>query len=326
MRRHLLTITVILAVASGCDNVAFDGARVEIVPPPVAVDTTEAAPEQEAGPTNVDNPILLAGLRDGTRASLTVVGEVDGDVLRPFPDPGFPSDTARLAQLTAPGSRWVLFSEGVRVGTLVADQATPAAAYCGSRVTVSGIVEVVPTAATVQRLLALPADDAADQAYGAYEELAHVYDQRVATLQLVQEAIPELGAAWPRLGVLDARKHIQAFDLAGPEGPFIAATFLYEDSLAVASPGQGAYALFLIGEQVGAVHEEDYVWYRAVDTDGKGAPAYFDHLDWDADGDEEILLDVLGANRRWFAGLARSDGSWVRTFQDACGSGSAAGG
>ena len=67
------------------------------------------------------------------------------------------------------------------------------------------------------------------------------------------------------------------------------------------------------------------MWYRAVDTDGKGAPRYFDHLDWNGDGTEEILLDVLGSNRRWFAGLGRTDGSWIRTFQDACGSGSTTG-
>lgn len=326
MRRHLLTIGVILAVASGCDNVAFEGAQVEVVPPPVAIDTAETTTAEETGPTNLDNPVLLAGLRDGARASLTVVGEIDGDVVQPFPDPGFPADSLRLRTLTAPGSRWILFSEGTRVGSLVVDDVRAADVYCGARVTVSGVVEVVPTAAAAERLLALPAVDAGGRDYGAYEQHDHVYDQRVATLQLAQEAIPAHGAPWPRLGVLDARKHIQAFDVPGPAGPFIAATFLRQDSLAVTPPGQGAYALFVLGEQVGAEHRAAHVWYRAVDTDGKGAPRYFDHLDWDGDGDEEILLDVLGSNRRWFAGLARADGSWVRAFQDTCGSGSSTAG
>jgi hypothetical protein len=325
MRRHLLTIAVILAGAPGCDNVAFGEAHMEVVPPPVTIDTTETVEESDvAGPENIHRPVLLAGLRDGLRATLTVVGEVDGDVLRPFPHPDFPDDTTRLAGLVAPGSEWTLFSEGVRVGRLVTESAQRADTYCGTRVTISGVVEVVPTAATAERLLALPALDGSTRDYGAYEELAHVYDQRVASLEIAQEAIPANNAVWPRLGVLDARQHIQAFDLSGTSGPFVAATFMYQDSLAVTPPGQGAYALFVIGEQVGASHQTAYVWYRAVDTDGKGAPRYFDHLDWDGDGDEEILLDVFGSNRRWFAGLTRRSGSWERTFQDACGTGAAA--
>ena len=325
MRRHLLTIAVILAGAPGCDNVAFGGASMEVVPPPMVIDTTEAADAAEQRPVNVHAPVLLAGVRDGLRATLTVVGEVDGDVLRPFPHPDFPDDTTRLAGLTAPGSEWTLFSEGVRVGRLVTETARAADGYCGTRTSVTGVVELVPSAAAAERLLALPPADGAARDYGAYQELAHVYDQRVASLEIAQEAIPAHNATWPRLGVLDARKHIQAFDIGGAPGPFVAATFMYQDSLAITPPGQGAYALFVIGEQVGAAHEAAFVWYRAVDTDGKGAPRYFDHLDWDGDGNEEILVDVFGSNRRWFAGVARRGGTWERTFQDACGAGSTAG-
>jgi hypothetical protein len=74
MRRHLLTIAVILAGAPGCDNVAFEGAYMEVVPPPVTIDTAEAVQQAEdAGPVNVHRPVLLAGVRDGHRANLTVV-------------------------------------------------------------------------------------------------------------------------------------------------------------------------------------------------------------------------------------------------------------
>jgi hypothetical protein len=87
----------------------------------------------------------------------------------------------------------------------------------------------------------------------------------------------------------------------------------------------GAYALFTLGERAGEVQREAFVWYRSVDSEGKGAPRYHDHLDWDGDGADEILLDVLGANRRWFAGLGRRNRAWVRTFEDECGSGTTAG-
>jgi hypothetical protein len=323
MRRHLLTIGLILIGATGCDNVGWGGVEWAVMPPPTApVDPdTDTTTVVEEATLNVDHPILLAGIRDGARATLTVVGEVEGDALTPFPDPRFDSDLERLATLTAPGAEWILFSEGVRVGRLVADQAGTSTGFCGSPVTISGMVELVPSAATVERLLALPAADAGDRAYGEYLELQDDYDQRVASLEIAQAAIPEYGATWPREGVLDARKHIQAFDVSGTPGPFIAATFLYQDNLAVGPPGPDAYSLFVVGEEVSGTHRGVYTWYRSVDPDGKGAPRYFDHLDWNGDGSEEVLLDVLGPNRRWFAVLARRDGAWVRTFQDACGTG-----
>ena len=99
----------------------------------------------------------------------------------------------------------------------------------------------------------------------------------------------------------------------------------YRDQIGIGSPGQGAYAVFVLGVPTAAGYAEGYTWYRSVDSDGKGVPRYFSHLDWDGDGDGEILLDVFGASRRWFAGLSRRQGEWVRTFQDACGSGSSSG-
>ena len=113
--------------------------------------------------------------------------------------------------------------------------------------------------------------------------------------------------------------------LEGVRGQAVAATFVYRDQIGIGSPGQGAYAVFVLGVPTAAGYAEGYTWYRSVDSDGKGVPRYFSHLDWDGDGDGEILLDVFGASRRWFAGLSRRQGEWVRTFQDACGSGSSSG-
>jgi hypothetical protein len=106
----------------------------------------------------------------------------------------------------------------------------------------------------------------------------------------------------------------------------VAATFVYRDALAVGPARPGAYALFLLGSRIGNEYREGFAWYRAADADGKGTPRYLDHLDWDADGDTEILLDVFGSSRRWFAALGQRGGEWVRTYQDACGVGTPAGG
>lgn len=327
MRQHLLAIGLILTVAAGCDNVAWGGAEVQLRAPttPEPTDTTPAGAAGGAAEgdsvVKVPGPILLAGQREGPRAELVLVGEILADGLHSFPDPRFPRDTVRLAELTEPGTEWVLFSEGVRVGRMVTDASEPAPEYCGSRVRVSGVVELVPTAADAVRLLAVPAADGDGQPYTPYEEHAHDYDQRVASLSIAGEAIRRYGATWPANGVLDIRAHIQAFQLADAASPWIAASFVNEDQLAVASPGQGAYALFVMGRPAGGEWVEAFTWFRSVEAEGKGAPRYHDHLDWDDDGADEILLDVFGANRRWFAALDRRDGAWARSYEDACASG-----
>jgi len=328
MRRHLLAIAVILTVATGCDNVVWGGVEVELNAPPVAENPTpdgengvdEQAPERELG------PILMAGIRDGSRATLSVVGEVHGDSLAPFPNPRFAAqDSARVATLFTEGSDWVLFAEGVRVGRLTADELGTVMETCTPRPAVSGMLELIPEAATAERFLALSADDAAQRDYSEYATHERDYDQGVASLTIAGDVIPRSGAPWPDEGTLAARQDIQAFQMTGVTGQAVAATFLYRDQLAIAPPGQGAYAVFVMGLPSGGAYQEAYAWYRAVDIDGKGAPRYFSHLDWDGDGESEILLDVFGSNRRWYAGLARRGDEWVRTFQDACGSGSSSG-
>ncbi|MDH3205878.1 MAG: hypothetical protein OEO79_04660 [Gemmatimonadota bacterium] len=305
----------------------WGGAEVELRPPPTneaEVSEGTAVPEAQT-PARQPGPLLLAGLRDGHRATLVVVGEINGDSIAPFPNPRYPEDAERLSDVVAIGTEWILFAEGVRVGRLVADQVISAIEYCTPRASVSGVVEVVPGASEAERFLALAASDAAEREYDAYAASARDYDQGVATLTIAQEIIPRVGAVWPVEGVLAARQDIQAFGVAGMTGRAVAATFLSRDQLAIAPPGQGAYAVFVLGVPTAAGYREGFSWYRAVDTEGKGVPRYFSHLDWDGDGDGEILLDVFGSNRRWYAGLSQRQGEWVRSFQDACGSGSSSG-
>lgn len=320
MRKHLLAIALIITGAPGCDNVGWGGFDLEVQPPaereaPVVV---EAGPEQSVTPERTLGPVVLAGTRNGERGDFVVVGEVQADALRRFPDPGFPEDAERLATLTAPGAEWIVFSEGVRIGRLTVERAGPAQGYCDSRTALSGVLEVVPSAAEAERMLALPASYAETRPREPYRAVSHVYDQRVATLSIAGEAIPRYGARWPTLGVLDARDHIQAFQLRNAPGQSVAATFVVNDELRVSPPAAGGYALFVIGQQRGAEYAEAYTWFRDSDTEGKGIPRYFDHLDWNSDGTDEILLDVLGAREQWFAGLSFRDGAWLRTFQDEC--------
>jgi len=331
MRRHLLgtslAIAVILTGATGCDNVTWGGAEVHLAPPPTA--PTDSLAEE---PLLTDDdpflrsygPLLLAGTRTAGRASFVVVGEVQGDSLLPVGTA--PEDIERVERLSASGSQWVVFADGVRVGTVTVDSASTSASYCPTRRAVSGVIELVPPASAAEQLLALPAAVARSRTYGPFRPMDDVYDQRVATIAWAGEAIPRHRASWPADGLVSARQDIRVFQPTGSPGPAVAATFMYRDQLRVTPPSQGAYALFVLGSRQGGEYVEEYDWYSPVGERGKSAPRYFDHLDWDGDGNSEVLLEVLGAERRWFASLGRREGQWVQTFQDVCGSGPSSGG
>ena len=327
MRRVLLATAVILTVATGCDNVVWGGQRISLKkPPPRAGLVAEAAgleaasQEVEVTPELPTGPILLAGTRTGSQATLVVVGEVQRDALGELPDedtsPGFRDYFT--AQRLAPGSEWVLFSQGARVGRMTAVETGVDDRFCTARPTVSGTVELIPSASEVTRLTALPAEVARSRGYDTYRVHRDDYDQRVASLGLATAAIPRVGAAWPP-SVLESRADIRIFQLVRESGRSIAATFVVGDQMSVSPPGPGAYSLFVLGSEAADGYDPCYVWYRHAGSEGKGVPRYFDHLDWDGDGTEEILLDVFGSEHRWFASLARRSGTWVRTSQDSCG-------
>ena len=316
MQKHLLVVAVILTASTGCDNVEFGGFDIALKGP-------ESATEQPTvglGPIEtVEYPkaILLAGLRQGAIGRFIVVGEVHSDTLRQVPNTQLSGKEEGIAKLIVPGSEWAVFSEGVRVGRMIAQSVSPAIGFCGARSVISGVVELVATAANAERLLAMPAD-VVNQPYEEYRELSHTYEQRVATLAIAGDAIPRYGATWPELGTLNARDHIQSFQLRNTPGQSIAATFMVGDDLDVGNPGQGAYSLFVMGHENDSGYVESYTWYRDTAEDGKAAPRYFDHLDWNGDGLDEILLDVFGNQKRSFAALSRQGDSWVHSYQDNC--------
>lgn len=321
MRRGGLAIAVILTVAPGCDNVSWGGAAVSLRSPSALAETpTESVVEdeaREAEETPVAQPerdvssTLFAGTRSGARARLVAVGSLRRGAVVPLTAAGPAEATLE------PGSELVLFSEGARVGRMTVDSVAVDPRSCFARPSVSGTLELVPSADQATRFLALPEQDAEDRPFDRFEPLQHTYDQRVASLEIARAAMTEVGAILPP-STLNARRDIQAFQVRGAGGPSIAATFLYGDTLGVGRPLPRGYSLFVMGTQRPEGIERDLVWYRPADTEGKGAPRYWDHLDWNADGSGEVLLEVFGAEHRWFAALAQRDGTWMRSFEDAC--------
>jgi hypothetical protein len=148
--------------------------------------------------------------------------------------------------------------------------------------------------------------------------LSSTYDQRVASLNLGAEAVPRVGAAWPP-SLLETRQDLQILELRAGTPPAVLATFVYRDQLRIGPAPEDAYALMILGEARGSGFELAYTWYRPVATEGKGVPRLFSRMDWDGDGQAEILLEVLGTDARWFAALDRGPEGWETIYQDPCG-------
>ncbi len=324
MRRRWLLLAVILTAPSGCDNVTWGGTEVRMEAPPARA-ATPAAEGGEAGtdaqplPALPAGPILLAGVHDGDTARLVTVAEVGPDGLTPLTaEKDAPGFLEHFAHVRFPvGTELTLFAEGARVGRVTITRTGVDERFCTPKVSVQGVVELLPAAASTRRLLALADTAAGERPYTPFQHLDHDRDERAAALTLAGAALPEVGAPWPP-SLLESRADIQAFRLPEGEEPSIASTFLYNDQLVVGEAGERAYALFIMGTRGPRGWENGFTWYRRAQN-GKGAPRYFDHLDWDGDGRSEVLLDVLGAGSRWFAGLSKRGDKWVRSFEDPCG-------
>jgi hypothetical protein len=305
-------------VSWGGIDVRLRGPGEDLVAAPDTLPVDAVEPDAPALPTG---PILLAGTRSGGTGEFTVVGIVAGDSLEAFPSdqeaPGFRERFAR--NRLAPGTELVVFSEGARIGRMTVVEVGTDVGVCSPRPMVRGVVELVPGAGGRPTMLALVHPSATERPFGTSRALDHTYDQRVATLNLAAGAIRQAGAPMPA-SVLQARTDVRAFQVPEAEAPAVAATFVVGDRPEVApAVDERAYALFLVASPGPEGYRSDYVWFRSADRDGKGVPRYVDHLDWDGDGDSEMLLEVLGADSRWFAGVADRAGAWTRTFEDPCG-------
>lgn len=326
-----LSVVGIVMTASACDNVSWGGFDLRLEGP--AGDTTGNAGDTTLAASSGDpqasmGPLLYAGTRAGNMAELVPVAEITDAGLQPLSS-GEENQAARrrvLQERLRPGGELVLFHQGARVGSLVMESVdTISGTYCEPHLRASGHILLLPEASDTERFLALDRARGSARPFGSYEELGSVYDQRVASLNLGAEAVPLVGAEWPP-SLLDIREDLQVLDLPGGEAPAVMATFVYRDRLQVGPAPDGAYALMILGEPRGPRFDLTYTWYRPVATEGKGAPRFFSRMDWDGDGQDEILLEVLGADSRWFAAIDKGPGGWETIYQDPCGTPGSQGG
>lgn len=319
-----LLVAGIVTTASGCDNVSWGGMSLRLEGPPgdTLGPSEGSGSESEEGPQLMEyGPLLYAGVRQGDSASVVPVGELVNGTLHPLPL-GETADLLAmqiLAERLHPGKRLVLFHQGSRIGTLTISSPTGISTdYCPPRAEAMGHLELTPSASEAERFLALEEPQGLEWPFGSTQVLTPTRPQRNAAQNLAGEALNELKAQWPP--ALEAiRQDLQALQLSGGEEAAVAATFLFQDQMRVEPAPDEAYSLLILAEPQGTRFSRTFTWYRPVGSEGKGAPLVFSFLDWDRDGDQEILLSVFGAEYQWWATLEKEDGHWAIGFQDSCG-------
>jgi hypothetical protein len=190
--------------------------------------------------------------------------------------------------------------------------------FCVARPRARGVAELIPGAAEQQRFLALPRAYAQDIERRPFRVAEMDQPQREATLSLPVSVLAQLGAEQPA-NLLNTRFDMHAFRPAGEDPPLFAVTHLVRDRLQIERPPPSAFSLFIIGVPSGSGYSAGFVWHREVARQGKGAPFFYEQMDWDKDGQTEVLLEVLGERSRWLAAVDQRAGKWTLVHEDPCG-------
>ena len=154
---------------------------------------------------------------------------------------------------------------------------------------------------------------------GTYSSVVQTTDLRNTSLRMALRVLRDVGVFFPG-DVRDIRQDIQVFRARPGATATVVATFVSDDGLAVGPSPLEAYSIFLAADgDNGADYRRTYVDYRLNSRDGKGAARYFDHLDIDGDGSDEVVLEVMGERSMWLSTLTRRGGDWVEDYRDPCG-------
>lgn len=315
-----LSTLVIVSGLAACDNVEWGGAsaRLEPAPPATVGAAVDSAEAEAAEPAPPEGPVLFTVVRDSTGGRLSPVGEISGDSLLALPTeeevPGYRTTFVRERMPRA--ARYLLFARGTRVGTFTVREHFTDETSCRPRPAARGPIELVPDAVGVTRFIALRSSLVDDIERQPFPSADDVRPAGAASINMAAELIPELDARWPT-SLAAARRELTRIRLSGEDA--FASTFLFRDRLVVEPAAQGAWSLFLLGTLREGAYARGYVWYRDSDAEGKGIPRYFAHFDWDRDGEDELLLEVLGESARWTAALGARNGEWRRVWEDPCG-------
>jgi len=329
--RRLAAIAVIVTTASGCDNVVWEGVEVRLEapdPPPGSLEADSTVVVEPGLPPLPEGPVVYLVRRDGSSASAFALASREGGRMVALPaeedHPGFTEHFVR--SLLPPEQELILFADGARVGTFVAgDTFSSDRSYCAARPRVDGVLELVPGAADPGFYMAVPAAEASGIPRGRWAPPESTAEIRTASLNLAGELMNRFRSPWPQSPVATLRRDLTTITPPAPVDleaeaplPHFATTFVHEDGLRVGETGRNAWSLFYVARYDGTSYHPTLVHYRLFERDGKATPRLVAWSDLTGDGQEEMVLEVLGTRNRWLALAGYQDGEWQFLMEDAC--------
>ncbi|MGQ0814946.1 MAG: hypothetical protein ACT4O1_10835 [Gemmatimonadota bacterium] len=309
-----------LTLVSACDNINWGGADIAVVPPPPKAsglpisgeDLAEAIPE---------GPILFYVVPRNGGGVMVPVAHIVGDSMVPLrarKDAALYA-TRFIATHMRRGSEFALYRNGARVGTLVVQSATPPAANaCPAVPTAQGTLELSSAAQGVAEYLAIAKPHAPEIRRQLEFPLEPTRNMQVIAPILAERMIrarrAELPGNWQR-----AMAQLKPIPIANSRDAGFATTFVVGDELRTGGDNLG-YSVFFIGvpgAQFG--YDTTFVKFTTFPTDGKAVPRVVDVLDWNRDGQVDLLLQVYGISDTWFEAVSKTaQGQWRTVFRDRC--------
>jgi hypothetical protein len=312
---------LILTALPACDNVGWGGASVHIVPPPPAGGVAPEAPDPGASATFglPAGSVLFHVVRgaEGGGARIVPVAEISGDSLRMLRRPADVSPEAFeerfRATLLEPDAQFDLFRRGARVGTFTL-QANAAVTACGLP-TATGFASTVAAAAAEPEFLAFrrglaPAGVLGEFSPPQVDPPIRRYASLIAERLVLGAGLPR-PRSWP-----GAQRDLQAVDVERGGRPEMAATYLVGDQLEVGPAERDGYAVFYIAShETRTGYTPFYTDVRRYEEAGQGAPRFVDHVDWNENEAQDILIEILGRDQSWYEAVTQRGGQWQRVYQ-----------
>ena len=311
--RGLLVAALIVMATTGCDNVEWGGASLDLQPPPGSGDEDAAAtPSDAPTPPALPPGEILFLIEDGVATAIAFVDEGTAARIPPTENPRL---GPLLANRLAGVGELTVFGNRTRVGTAVVSGMLEDVGPCTGLPRLAVGMELRDGAGDVPVLLGLPRSREVRE-HGDLTPPAQVREVRAASLSMAGNMINGEGAVWPP-SVIGIRRDIQLFH--APDGLGVAATFLYRDRLDTSPPPAGSYSIFVMGEERPDSVHQTYGDFHRSGTDGKQAPRFLTSLDWDQDGEDEVILQVYSDGQQGFRLLEREGDVYTDALDVACG-------
>ncbi len=291
----------------------------QIVPPPPAAGSIRLEPDAQAF-AELGMPagtVLFHLVREAEGTRLIPVAEVVGEQLRTLRRPAGVSPEAyesRFGQAVIPaGAQFDVFRRGARVGTFTV-QGTGAVTHCGLP-TATGGLTTVAAAADAREFLAFRRG-LAPEVRGEYTPPQITGSIRTYASILAERLILQAGLPRPRSWA-GAQRDLQAIEIMPGGHPEMAATYLVGDAMQVGPADPNGYSVFYLADfEVRRGYTPIYQEVRNYGQTGKAALRLVDHLNWDGQEGEEILLQIFGADQSWYAALSQDQrGRWVNVWE-----------